>query len=144
MATRNRKVRRLRGSRTHGWGQIGQHRKSGGRGGRGKAGLLKHKWTWTVVYDPDHFGHEKPKPPQRTIVSKWINVGQLDSLARTVEAKKDGDRQVLDLASKGYQKLLGQGIVTGAYKVMIDAVSESAKEKIGKAGGELVAAAGRK
>ncbi|MBI2126939.1 MAG: uL15 family ribosomal protein [Thaumarchaeota archaeon] len=142
MATRNRKVRRFRGSRTHGWGQIGQHRKSGGRGGRGKAGLLKHKWTWTVVYDPNHFTHEKPKPPQRTIVDKWINVGQLDSIAHSI-GKKEGNVQVLDLASLGYQKLLGQGSVNSAYKVLINSASGSAKEKVGKAGGELVLAAGR-
>jgi len=128
MATRNRKVRRLRGSRTHGWGQIGQHRKSGGKGGVGKAGLLKHKWTWTVVYDPGHFQREKPKPPQRTIITKWVNVGQLDSIARSVGS--DGGKIVIDL--KGM----------GQYKILIGSASASAKEKIQKAGGELVLAAG--
>jgi len=33
-----RKTRKMRGSRTHGYGQVGQHRKSGSRGGVGKAG----------------------------------------------------------------------------------------------------------
>ncbi len=104
--------------------------------------MLKHKWTWTVVYDPNHFTHEKPKPPQRTIVDKWVNVGQLESIAHSI-GKKDGNVQVLDLASLGYQKLLGQGSVNNAYKVLINTASESAKEKVGKAGGELVLAAGR-
>ncbi|MGA2874798.1 MAG: 50S ribosomal protein L15, partial [Nitrososphaerales archaeon] len=54
MASRLRKVRRLRGSRTHGWGQIGQHRRTGSKGGSGMAGLHKHKWSYTVKYMPDH------------------------------------------------------------------------------------------
>lgn len=142
MPTRHRKVRRFRGSRTHGWGQIGQHRKSGGKGGVGKAGLMKHKWTWTVVYEPDHFTKEKPKPPQRNIVTKWVNVGQLDSLALSV--KSEGGKKVLDLTSMGYQKLLGQGSVSAPYKILIGSASASAKEKIEKADGELVLAVGGK
>ena len=35
MATRFRKSRRQRGSRYCGWGQVGQHRQSGSRGGIG-------------------------------------------------------------------------------------------------------------
>ncbi|MEM4427493.1 MAG: 50S ribosomal protein L15, partial [Zestosphaera sp.] len=42
----------MRGSRTHGYGRVGQHRKAGSRGGRGAAGLHKHKWTWVVKYHP--------------------------------------------------------------------------------------------
>ena len=38
MPTRLRKVRKQRGSRTHGYGQIGQHRHSGKQGGHGNAG----------------------------------------------------------------------------------------------------------
>jgi len=139
MATRNRKVRRQRGSRTMGWGQVGQHRKSGGKGGVGKAGLLKHKWSWTVVHDPDHFTREKPKPPQRTIVTKWVNVGQLDSIARSVGSEVG--KILIDLKGMGYQKLLGQGSVAGQYKILISSASASAKGKVQKAGGELVLAA---
>ncbi|MEM3921728.1 MAG: 50S ribosomal protein L15, partial [Nitrososphaerota archaeon] len=56
MGTRHRKSRKRRGSRTCGWGQIGQHRKSGSRGGHGHAGMHKHKWTWVLKHDPDYFG----------------------------------------------------------------------------------------
>ena len=31
-----KKVRKMRGSRTHGYGRVGQHRKTGQRAGRGK------------------------------------------------------------------------------------------------------------
>jgi len=54
---RERKSRKLRGrSRTMGWGSVGQHRKSGSRGGKGAAGLGKHEWTWTIKYAPDWYG----------------------------------------------------------------------------------------
>ena len=33
MPQKLRKTRKMRGSRTHGYGQIGQHRKGGGKGG---------------------------------------------------------------------------------------------------------------
>ncbi|HXZ98274.1 MAG TPA: hypothetical protein VED24_02790, partial [Candidatus Acidoferrum sp.] len=51
MATRKRKVRRLRGSRTHGWGTSGQHRESGMLGGHGNAGLLRHKKSAVIRYE---------------------------------------------------------------------------------------------
>ena len=49
MATRFRKSRRQRGTRYCGWGQIGQHRQSGSRGGVGQAGKHKHFWIRTVI-----------------------------------------------------------------------------------------------
>nr|MDQ3961331.1 50S ribosomal protein L15 [Thermoproteota archaeon] len=49
MATRFRKSRRQRGSRYCGWGQVGQHRQSGSRGGVGGAGKHKHFWIRTVI-----------------------------------------------------------------------------------------------
>ena len=63
MATRYRKTRKLRGSRTHGWGQVAQHRASGHKGGLGNAGLLKHHFSSMLKYDPDHFGHDSTHPP---------------------------------------------------------------------------------
>src|SRR5438445_10547510 len=87
MPTRSRKVRRMRGSRTHGYGQVGQHRHSGKQGGHGQAGLHKHKWTWTEKFEPDHFGRDPIRPPRQTRPSKWINVGNLEALASAREAK---------------------------------------------------------
>src|SRR5271157_3620613 len=99
MPTRLRKARRYRGMRTHGYGQIGQHRHSGSRGGHGNAGLHKHKWSWVLKYDPDHFGRDPFRPPSyydRPVT--WLNVGDLDTLA--------GGKRALDLSSMGVQKLL--------------------------------------
>lgn len=141
MATRKRKVRKLRGSRTMGWGQVGQHRKSGGKGGHGNAGLHKHKWSWTVVYAPDHFGKEGFKPRGRVNkVKAWISVGKLDELyqSRGASGERDG-LPVLDLSALGYEKLLGGGSVKGAYYVIVGSFTEGAKEKVEAAGGKISA-----
>jgi len=140
MPTRFRKVRRQRGSRFHGWGQVGQHRKSGGRGGRGKAGLHKHKWSWVVKYAPDHFGTDSFKPPHQVKMEKWVNVGQLDALHENLPDEKDRKKKeaVVNLVEMGYSKLLGAGAVRGAYTVVAKSFTEAAKAKIEKAGGKIV------
>ena len=130
MPTRLRKSRRYRGSRTHGYGQIGQHRHSGSRGGHGNAGLHKHKWSWMIINDPDHFGRDPFLPPGHLKPSRWVNVGELDALA------KGGTS--LDLSSMGIGKLLGSGSIAGAYDVKVDFVTKKAQAKIEAAGGKVV------
>ncbi|MGB9659965.1 MAG: uL15 family ribosomal protein [Nitrososphaerales archaeon] len=141
MPTRLRKTRKLRGSRTVGYGQVGQHRKSGSRGGKGKAGLHKHKWSWTVKYAPNHFGRDEFKPPSRIVAKKWINVGQLneiyEGLSKSGKIKKKDGKALIDLTDLGYDKLLGEGEVKHPYYVMAKSFTKSAKDKIEKAGGVL-------
>lgn len=141
MPTRLRKTRKLRGSRTVGYGQVGQHRKSGSRGGKGKAGLHKHKWSWTVKYAPNYFGRDEFKPPRRTVAKKWINVSQLneiyEGLSKIGKIKKKDGKALIDLTDLGYDKLLGEGEVKHPYYVMAKSFTKSAKDKIEKAGGVL-------
>ncbi|MEM3068590.1 MAG: uL15 family ribosomal protein [Nitrososphaerales archaeon] len=136
-----RKTRKLRGSRTVGYGQVGQHRKSGSRGGKGKAGLHKHKWSWTVKYAPNYFGRDEFKPPRRTVAKKWINVSQLneiyEGLSKIGKIKKKDGKALIDLTDLGYDKLLGEGEVKHPYYVMAKSFTKSAKDKIEKAGGVL-------
>ena len=129
MPTRSRKGRRYRGMRTHGYGQVGQHRHSGQRGGHGNAGLHKHKWSWLVKYDPDHFGRDPFHPPGYTKPTVWANVGVLDTIAK-------GNKS-LDLSALGIQKLLGSGSVKGAYEVKVISVTKRAQAKIEAAGGRV-------
>ncbi len=115
--------------RTHGYGQIGQHRHSGSRGGHGNAGLHKHKWSWTIKYDPDHFGRDPFLPRGYVKPNTYTNVGELDTLAK-------GGKSV-DLSSMGIRKLLGSGSVTGAYEVKVDFITKKAQAKIEAAGGKV-------
>jgi large subunit ribosomal protein L15 len=116
--------------RTHGYGQIGQHRHSGSRGGHGNAGLHKHKWSWMIINDPDHFGRDPFRPPGHFRASRWINVGQLDGMAKGTKS--------LDLSSMGIDKLLGSGEVGGAYQVKVDSFTKKAQAKIEAAGGRIL------
>ncbi|HWP78596.1 MAG TPA: uL15 family ribosomal protein [Candidatus Nitrosotenuis sp.] len=138
MATRLRKTRKYRGSRTHGWGQIGQHRASGHKGGLGKAGMHKHLYSSLLKYDPDHFGHDSTHPPHPNVIRKWTSVRDLDDLFAK-HGKEEGGKKVLDLDELGYDKLLGGGQLKNAYSVKIQQYTASAEEKIKKAGGEVLA-----
>ena len=142
MPHKDRKVRKYRGSRTHGYGQIGQHRCRGGRGGTGKAGLDKHKWTYVIKHDPTYWlkkGFTSKQAIGKTV--NIINVGKLDDLVDRIESETKLERQdkkiVLDLESLGFDKLLGTGAVTKPTIVKVGAYSESASRKLEEAGGEI-------
>jgi len=134
-----RKVRKKRGSRTHGYGQVGQHRK----GTKGKAGLHKHRWTYVIKYEPDYF-EKRGFISQKAISTKTnvINVGELDELANQLTAEKKLERKqkkiFLDLDKLGYDKLLGLGKITEPMLVKVVAHSEAAAKKIEEAGGQIL------
>ena len=143
MPTKDRKVRKYRGSRTHGWGQVGQHRARGGRGGTGKAGLDKHKWTYVIKHDPTYW-EKKGFVSARTLGKKVsvINVGKLDDMADRLDSEKKLERKekkiFLDLESLGYDKLLGTGEVSKAILVKVASYSEAASRKLEEAGGQIL------
>ena len=137
MATRLRKSRRQRGTRYCGWGQIGQHRQSGSRGGIGGGGKHKHFWIRTVIEEPDHFGHDTLNSYSRFLVKKWANLRDLKNLYLRQPHTKD-EKPVLDLGSLGIQKLLGGGNISETYVIKVAQVSASAKKKIESAGGSII------
>ena len=137
MATRLRKSRRQRGTRFCGWGQIGQHRASGSRGGVGNAGKHKHFYIRTVKEEPEHFGHEQFHALRKSDVTRWVNLKDLNQLMRYSKSSEDG-KVILDLNELGYEKLLGAGRVDAVVSVKVKRASKSAKEKITEAGGEVL------
>lgn len=137
MATRLRKSRRQRGTRFCGWGQIGQHRASGSRGGVGNAGKHKHFFMRTNKEEPDHFGHEQFHALRKSDVSRWVNLRDLNKLLRYSKSGEDG-KTVLDLGELGYEKLLGSGMVEAVFTIKVKQASKSAKDKITEAGGEVL------
>jgi large subunit ribosomal protein L15 len=137
MATRLRKSRRHRGTRYCGWGQIGQHRQSGSRGGIGGGGKHKHFWIRTVIEEPDHFGHDTLNSYSRFLVKKWINLRDLKNLSLRFSRKKE-EKTILDLRSLGIQKLLGGGNISESYVIKVAQASASAKKKVESAGGSII------
>ena len=124
-----RKIRKFRGTRTIGYGRIGQHRDSGSKGNR-KVGRHKHLWSKVVTSEPNYFGkHGFVSPQSKHRIEKTINLHKLDQLASGTE---------INLTKLGYTKLLGTGKLTKALTVQVHAASKSAAQKIQAAGGKLI------
>ncbi|MEM3874978.1 MAG: uL15 family ribosomal protein [Candidatus Bathyarchaeia archaeon] len=132
-----RKIRKKRGSRTCGYGRVGQHRKSGSKGYR-RAGRHKHGWTYVIKYEPEYFGKKgftSPKSLRQEV--KIINVGELEEIAEKC-GKTEKGKILIDLEGLGYTKLLGAGKVTKPLIVKVASCSKSAVEKIEEAGGQVI------
>ncbi len=129
-----RKIRKFRGSRTVGYGRIGQHRDSGSKGHR-KVGRHKHLWSLVVTQEPDYFGKNGFTSPQSLHRREnAINLKKLEEIVQTSQ----GEKPQVNLTALGYTKLLGTGKVTKPLTVQVSLYSKSAAEKIRKAGGEIV------
>jgi len=129
-----RKIRKFRGSRTQGYGRIGQHRDSGSKGHR-KVGRHKHLWSYVVTHEPDYFGKSGFTSP-KSLHTK-VNAINLKNLEEMVQARTEEKPQI-NLTEMGYTKLLGTGKVTKALIVQVPSCSKSAAARIKEAGGEIV------
>ncbi|MGD0160303.1 MAG: uL15 family ribosomal protein [Candidatus Bathyarchaeia archaeon] len=137
MPHRLRKIRKNRGSRTHGWGRVGQHRRTGSKGRR-NAGRHKALWSYVIKYDPDYYskvGFTSPKSLRKGV--KIINVGTLNGIT-AISTEKQEDKTIVDLAALGYTKLLGTGKVTKPLVIRVASCSKSAAEKVKSAGGQVL------
>jgi large subunit ribosomal protein L15 len=111
------------------------------RGGHGKAGRKKHKWTYVVKYEPNYFGKhgfQRAWTPQPTT----LNVGELDEcvpqlLASGIATQK-AEGISIDLGQLKVEKLLGSGDVRHQIHVIARAWSRSAQRKIEQEGGTII------
>jgi len=115
---------------THGKGKKGG-RGAGLRGGRGNAGLLKHRYMHMIKNMPDHFGKHGFKRPQNIIQkNKTVNVGQLEVIFP--------GKNEINLTKEGFDKLLGSGRLNKKFKIKVNSASEKAITKIKEKGGEII------
>ncbi len=133
---------KFRGSRTHGRGKKAG-RGAGLRGGRGNAGLHKHKWISIVKYRPDYFGHHGFKRPQSVVTGKvTMNLSDVEqalpSLSKDGFAVQKDGKWTVDLGKMGVDKLLGSGRISKPVTIKVGEASAKAAEKLKKAGGALV------
>jgi len=132
MPHKERKTRKMRGSRTHGYGRIGQHRDAGSKGHR-KVGRHKHLWSYVVTHEPDYFGKKGFTSPQSIKrKERTINITQLSGLP------VENGTVHINLTNMGYTKLLGTGKIDKPLTITVSACSKIAAEKIKKAGGEIL------
>lgn len=124
MDFKRKKNTRQRGSRRHGGGSKKKRRGGGSQGGRGIAGMHKHKMTYMTVRFPDHFGYRGFYSRKKK--GNAINISQLDM-----------SKGEINLTEQGYSKLLSRGEVKKPLKIIVKAASAAAKQKIEAAGGTV-------
>jgi len=125
-----KKTKKFRGSMTHGRGKKAG-RGAGLRGGKGNAGLHKHRRMYMEKYMPDHFGrHGFKRPPSAVKKAKAINVGQLEEMFP--------NKKEIDLGKEGYGKLIGSGTINSKFKIRVGKASSKAITKIEEKGGEVI------
>ncbi len=136
MVTRRKSVKKRKylGLRFNGAGNVKNRRGSGNRGGRGNAGLHKHKYTWITKYAPDYFGAYGFVRPNTTKVPV-INLYEIDQRATANKLEKKDGKLYFEFAGK----VLGTGILTVPVTIKALSWSKNVEEKIKTAGGTLVA-----
>jgi len=120
---------RARGNRTLGWA-MKKHKGSGNRGGKGMSGTGKRgdqRKSFVIKYLHPYFG--KQGFTSRSTKHRINNVMNLRELS---EKHKPGE-----LNLKSY-KILGDGEISGKYNLTVRACSQSARDKIEKAGGKII------
>ncbi len=136
------RTKKFRGSRTHGRGRKAG-RGAGLRGGRGNAGLHKHKWISVVKYCPDYFGHHGFKRPQSVVTDKiTVNLSEVEqslpALAKDGFAVEKDGKWTVDLTKMGVDKLLGSGRISTPISIKVPEASAGALEKLKAAGGSIM------
>ena len=129
------------GSRTRGRGHK-KGRGAGLRGGRGNAGCHKTKRIMYELVGRVWGAHGFKRPQTVVMANNAINLKVIEeSAAEWVDegnASKKGKTVSIDLKKMGYDKLLGTGVPSQAYKITIGAASAKAVEKVEAAGGEII------
>ena len=147
-----KKVRKMRGRRTHGYGRVGQHRKTGQRAGRGKTTQWKKskksyylKQKELGFPDPDwnigKRGFKRPQDITRIYQVNTINIKDLDqkidNFVLDNRAKKSGNSYSINLNELNIQKVLGRGKINKSINITVNKASQKAIEKIENAGGKI-------
>lgn len=137
-----KKVKRYRGSHTHGGGHKKKRRGAGNRGGRGMAGSGKRadqKKISILKYQGNSYfgkkGFKRPNTKEYSTINLDYIESNLDQLLLKGIAKKKDNKIIIDLKDLGKDKLLGRGKLTNKFEIKVKTASASAISKIEKAGG---------
>jgi len=122
------RTNKFRGSRYHGRGKK-SGRGAGKRGGRGNAGINKHRLLTRLKYMPRHWGmHGFNRHPSLRKVNISINLQELQDMT-------EGDD--INLGELGFDKLLGKGKMNRAMNIIVAKASSHAVSKVEAAGGTV-------
>jgi large subunit ribosomal protein L15 len=139
MVVRKKKTTRSKqlGERTHGHGDTKNRRGAGNRGGRGKAGSHKHKFSKYYTT----FGIKVRQNPSIK-KGKALNITQLSEnlpawMKQGKVTQENGGLWVVDGRKVGVYKILGAGEAPKDLFIRHIKVSEKARQKIEEADGEV-------
>ena len=122
------RTNKFRGSRYHGRGKKAG-RGAGKRGGRGNAGINKHRLLTRLKYMPRHWGmHGFNRHPSLRKVNISINLQELQDMT---------EDDTVNLGELGYDKLLGKGKMNRAMNIIVAKASARAVSKVEAAGGTV-------
>lgn len=144
-----KKIRKYRGNRTCGYGQIGQHRRRSMKGKTThwsksmKSYYLKQKKLGFP--DPDWIkgkrGFNRPQDIVRIYRVNSLNIKDLDNkieaLVQEKKAIKTGNTYTIDLNGINIQKIIGRGEISKKIIITVNKASARAIEKIEAAGGKI-------
>ena len=134
---KRKKVVKMRGSNSHGYGYKARHRGKGSKGGKGNAGSFKQKKSWFLRYDRGHLGKAKGfKSLRQKEIKPEYKAINLRGIQKIIEKNKlKGE---LDLQAFGYQKVLSAGQLKTALSIKAKYFSRTAEEKITQSGGKAI------
>jgi len=112
-----KKVKKFRGSRTHGKGRNRRNRGAGCRGGRGNAGVHKHKYLRFIklakmgLYQFGKYGFTRPKVVRQDYKSESYHKKVLRRLKEEMEEKLKGDKEKMKLWEYTYKFLYSRTVI---------------------------------
>ena len=142
MLNKTKKSIKSRGARSHGYGSHKKHRGSGHQGGVGMAGTgKKADQKKTMIWkDTKYFGRHGFRSKNAVKINAtnlfYIET-HIDALVKDGVAKKEGDAYTIDLKNLRCNKLLGSGVVTKKYNIIVDYASKNAIAKVAEAKGKV-------
>jgi len=133
---KSKKTRKYLGKRSHGAGDVKNRRGSGNRGGRGMAGMAKHRWTTTTNMDRDsktkYFSKNGFTNPRKS-KTDVINLYQINQMAVLGQLKKSGNKHLFEFNGK----VLATGKVTTALLIKASSWSKNVEKKLKENDGEI-------
>jgi large subunit ribosomal protein L15 len=127
---KRKKINKYRGSRHCGTGNVKNKRGSGCRGGVGRGGIHKHKFSYATTYEPEWVKHGSRfgfyNPTRKEI--KTLNLFEINNMLKKGEIKNN----VFEF--KG--KILGTGEIENPpsnFQIIAQSFSKKAAERLKKA-----------
>ncbi len=138
-----KRVNKMRGLRSQGYGHTKGHRAAGQRGGIGMAGSHKHHYQKRLQDNPHYFGKWGFKRPQKLLENLSVmNIGEIDDAADRLVARNvatmAGKRYNIDVSKLGIDRILGSGKVNRKLDLTgVKSITPGARSKLTAAGGTL-------